>query len=140
MIETTFFVHRKLWPRLETTFGGLFNLLVKFRGEKPFDRGAALRRLQVSARHLLAMLANGQKELRLVLQMRPETGEPLVPHQHQEDRLRHPGRRGRGSSCRHRCSRWRSGDRRGSVWPTPKAYLFERFRGEAFDRIAIRCR
>lgn len=118
MIETTFSRHRKsCGPGLRPPSATL-QFACKILREKPFDRSAALRRLQVSARHHLAIPANGQK-LGLLLEMRPEAGQPLVPRQHQKYRLRHPGGRGRVEAAGAVLDGIAAIG--GSVWPTPKA-------------------
>ena len=109
MIETTLrATSEKLWPRLERIFGGPLIWPAKVAGEEFLDaaRPSAFRDrpgLRSGRRRIVRTWLASSKWVR-------SAGQPFVPHQHQEMRLRQPFRRGRVEPATAR-SRWRSGGR-----------------------------
>ena len=99
MIETTFFAtSEKLWPGASRIFGGPRNSSAQKRAKKASmaARPAALPRPPL--RRLGAVFAHGEA-LGGIVEMRVETGQPLVLHQHEKALLGQiGGRRGRKSA------------------------------------------
>ena len=136
MMETTFLAtSEKLWPPPERSFGGPLSSPAKFAAK---NASMAARPAAVSrspSRDHVAVPANGQ-DVAFVLVMRPQSRQPLIAHQHQVKGLVQPGGLGRIEAA-------------GAVFDGVAAVGRkrlaglqhdggQRFRGKAFDGIAIK--
>ena len=89
----------KLWPGASRIFGGPRNSSAQKRGEEAFDGRAAGGAAEVAAGRLGAVFAHGEA-LGGIVEMRVETGEPLVLHQHEKALLGQIGGRRRIEAAR----------------------------------------
>ena len=110
------------------------DLVGKSRGEEVLDRRPALGRFEVALGHDPAVVADREDVARIV-EMGAQAGQPFVPHQHQEMRLRQPFRLGRveaGGAVLDGVAA--VGQQRLAGLELGAAELF---RGQAFDGVAV---